>query len=51
MGGLGLFADLRGCLARKRGVVYLREGEVVETPVHTMAFITIFGTLQSDVKD
>ena len=33
-GGLGQFADLKGGLARKRGVVFLRGG--VDTPVPTM---------------
>ena len=32
--GLGKLADLRGGLARKRGVVFLREG--VDIPMHTM---------------
>ena len=32
-GELGLFTDLRGDLARKMGVVFLR---AVETPMHTM---------------
>ena len=32
-GGFEQFADLRGGLARKRGVVFLRE---VDTPMHTM---------------
>ena len=32
-GELGLFTDLRGDLARKIGVVFLRG---VETPMHTM---------------
>ena len=32
-GELGLFSDLRGDLARKIGVVFLRG---VETPMHTM---------------
>ena len=39
-GGLGLFADLRGSLARKRGVVFLR-GEV-ETPMDTMMLKPVF---------
>ena len=34
--GLGLFTDSRGGLARKREVVFLREGGGVETPMHTM---------------
>ena len=32
-GGLGQFANLRGDLARKRGVVFLRGGDI---PMHTM---------------
>ena len=33
-GGLGLFADLRG-LGKKEGVVFLKGGGGVETPMHT----------------
>ena len=36
--GLGQFADLRGDLARKIRVVYLRSGGEVDTPMRTMIF-------------
>ena len=36
--GLGKFADLRGDLARKKRVVYLRSGGEVDTPMRTMIF-------------
>ena len=37
-GGLGQFADLRGHLAKKRGVVFLRGCGGADTPMHTMSY-------------
>ena len=36
---LGQFANLRGGLARKRGIVFLRG---VDTPMHTMMYIYVY---------
>ena len=41
-GGLKQFAKLKGGLARKRGVVFFREGGV-DTPMHTMDAMSSFG--------
>ena len=35
--GLGKFADLRGSLANKRGVLFLRKGGGGDTLMHTMS--------------
>ena len=41
-GGVGQFADLRGCLARKRaGGVFDGGGGGVDTPMHTMLWLTM----------
>ena len=46
-GVLGQFADLKGGLARKRGVVFLRG---VDTPIHTMSMNLLFLSLRKNFQ-